>query len=186
MIFVIIAAGLFVALSFFVSDRRPVMGLLTVLPVAAVVVFLFAFMVIVGIPLGPVTATLAAVVIGVGVDYTIHITHRFLDFRREGLDTGKAITATLATTGAALVVSGLTTGIGFAVLLLSSLIPFQQLGALLIVAVVGSGLVSILVLPSMLVLWERFLTGRGRVPAIGTSGAADGTSETVDAVETAV
>ena len=94
-------------------------------------------------------------VIGVGVDYTIHITHRFLDFRREGLDTGKAITATLATTGAALVVSGLTTGIGFAVLLLSSLIPFQQLGALLIVAVVGSGLVSILVLPSMLVIYAR-------------------------------
>ncbi len=159
-IFVIIAAGLFVALSFFVSDRRPVMGLITVLPVAAVVVFLFAFMVLVGIPLGPVTATLAAVVIGVGVDYTIHITHRFLDFRRDGLDTAAAITATLGTTGAALVVSGLTTGIGFAVLLLSSLIPFQQLGALLIVAVVGSGLVSILVLPSMLVLWERFIISR--------------------------
>jgi predicted RND superfamily exporter protein len=183
-IFVIIAAGLFVALSFFVSDRRPVMGLLTVLPVAAVVVFLFAFMVIVGIPLGPVTATLAAVVIGVGVDYTIHITHRFLDFRREGLDTGKAITATLATTGAALVVSGMTTGIGFAVLLLSSLIPFQQLGALLIVAVVGSGLVSILVLPSMLVLWERFLTGRGRVPAI--IGPAGDRSEATEAIEATI
>ncbi len=175
-VFVIIAAGLFVALSFFVSDRRPMMGLLTVLPVAAVVVFLFAFMVLVGIPLGPVTATLAAVVIGVGVDYTIHITHRFLDFRREGLDTPGAITGTLATTGAALVESGLTTGIGFTVLLLSSLIPFQQLGALLIVAVVGSGLVSILVLPSMLVLWERFLTSRGRVPAAGSA-------EVVDAVE---
>jgi predicted RND superfamily exporter protein len=130
-------------------------------------------MVIVGIPLGPVTATLAAVVIGVGVDYTIHITHRFLDFRREGLDTSTAITATLATTGAALVVSGLTTGIGFAVLLLSSLIPFQQLGALLIVAVVGSGLVSVLVLPSMLVLWERFLTNRGRVPFTVESEAVD-------------
>lgn len=175
-VFVIIAAGLFVAVSFYVSDRRPMMGLLTVLPVAAVVVFLFAFMVLVGIPLGPVTATLAAVVIGVGVDYTIHITHRFLDFRREGLDTSGAITATLSITGAALVVSGLTTGIGFAVLLLSSLIPFRQLGALLIVAVVGSGLVSILVLPSMLVLWERFLTGRGRLPV-------NGSAEAIEAVE---
>ena len=159
-IFVIIAAGAFVALSFFVSDRRPAFGLITVLPVAAVVVFLFAFMVLVGIPLGPVTATLAAVVIGVGVDYTIHITHRFLDFRREGDDIAEAITGTLSTTGAALVVSALTTGIGFAVLLLSSLIPFQQFGALLIVAVIGSALVSVLVLPSMLVLWERWTVSR--------------------------
>ncbi|MDH3299989.1 MAG: MMPL family transporter, partial [Acidimicrobiia bacterium] len=159
-VFVIIAAGAFVALSFFVSDRRPVFGLITVLPVAAVVVFLFAFMVLVGIPLGPVTATLAAVVIGVGVDYTIHITHRFLDFRREGHEIAEAITGTLSTTGAALVVSALTTGIGFAVLLLSSLIPFQQFGALLIVAVMGSALVSVLVLPSMLVLWERWIVTR--------------------------
>jgi len=159
-IFVIIAAGAFLALSFFISDRRPAFGLITVLPVAAVVIFLFAFMVLVGIPLGPVTATLAAVVIGVGVDYTIHITHRFLDFRREGHEIAEAITSTLSTTGAALVVSALTTGIGFAVLLLSSLIPFQQFGALLIVAVIGSALVSVLVLPSMLVLWERFISSR--------------------------
>ena len=174
-IFVIIAAGAFVALSFFVSDRRPAFGLITVLPVAAVVIFLFAFMVLVGIPLGPVTATLAAVVIGVGVDYTIHITHRFLDFRREGHDIGEAIGETLATTGAALVVSALTTGIGFAVLLLSSLIPFQQFGALLIVAVIGSALVSVLVLPSMLVLWERWISSRQATPAtaVVTSGAEE-------------
>ena len=72
----------------------------------------------------------------------------------------EAITGTLSTTGAALVVSALTTGIGFAVLLLSSLIPFQQFGALLIVAVMGSALVSVLVLPSMLVLWERWIVTR--------------------------
>ncbi|MEM7338078.1 MAG: MMPL family transporter [Actinomycetota bacterium] len=101
----------------------PVFGVLTVLPVAAVV-----------------------------------ITHRYLDMRREGLDIPEAATATLATTGAALVVSALTTDIGFAVLLLSSLIPFQQFGALLVVAVIGSALVSVLVLPSMLVLWDRFRT----------------------------
>lgn len=159
-ILVVIGAALFVAVSFFLTDRRPMLGILTVFPVGAVVVFLLAFMVLSGIPLGPVTATLAAVVIGIGVDYTIHITHRFLEFRREGLSTDDAIESTLSTTGAALVVSALTTGLGFSVLLLSSLIPFQQFGALTIVAVIGSALVSVTVLPSLLVLWERFLARR--------------------------
>ncbi len=160
-ILVVIGAALFVALSFFFTDRRPMLGILTVLPVGSVVVFLLAFMVLSGIPLGPVTATLAAVVIGIGVDYTIHITHRFLDFRRDGSSVDEAIESTMSTTGAALVVSALTTGLGFAVLLLSSLIPFQQFGALTIVAVIGSALVSVTVLPSLLVLWERFLERRG-------------------------
>jgi len=159
-VLVVVGAALFVALSFLLTDRRPMLGVLTVLPVGSVVIFLLAFMVVSGIPLGPVTATLAAVVIGIGVDYTIHITHRYLDFRREGLDIDSAIQSTLATTGAALVVSALTTGLGFAVLLMSSLIPFQQFGALTIFAVFGSALVSVTVLPSLLVLWDRLVERR--------------------------
>jgi uncharacterized membrane protein YdfJ with MMPL/SSD domain len=39
----------------------------------------------------PASWTLAAVVIGIGVDYTIHVTHRFQGSRREGLDVDAAI-----------------------------------------------------------------------------------------------
>jgi predicted RND superfamily exporter protein len=120
-----------------------------------VVVLLYAFMVLVGIEFGPVTATLAAVVIGVGVDYTIHVTHRFGEFRREGLSVDDAVTRTLGTTGSALLASAITTSLGFAVLTQSSLIPFQQLGWLTLVAIAGSALVSVLVLPSMLVIYSR-------------------------------
>ena len=53
-------------LNYLVSDRRPMLGLLTIAPVGGVVILLYAFMVLTGIEFGPVTATLAAVVIGVG------------------------------------------------------------------------------------------------------------------------
>ncbi len=155
LVLALVGAALLLMLNYLVSDRRPLLGLLTVLPVGGVVVLLYAFMVLAGIEFGPVTATLAAVVIGVGVDYTIHVTHRFQDFRREGLDVDTAMTRTLGTTGSALLASALTTSLGFALLTQSSLIPFQQLGWLILVAVVGSALVSILVLPSMLTIYAR-------------------------------
>ncbi len=142
-------------LNYFISDRRPMLGLLTILPVGGVVILLYAFMVIAGFEFGPVTATLAAVVIGVGVDYTIHVTHRFQEYLREGLDVNGTVTRTLQTTGSALLASAVTTSLGFAILTQSSLIPFQQLGWLTLVAIVGSALVSELVLPSMLVIYAR-------------------------------
>jgi hypothetical protein len=51
------------------------------------------------------TATLAAVGNGIGVDDTIHVTHRFVGFRRAGMDGDAAITHTLRTTGSALAAS---------------------------------------------------------------------------------
>jgi uncharacterized protein len=89
------------------------------------------------------------------VDYTIHVTHRFREFVREGLDTDSAITRTLQSTGSALLASAVTTSLGFAILTQSSLIPFQQLGWLTLAAIVGSALVAVLVLPSMLVIYAR-------------------------------
>ena len=157
LILALLGGAILLMLNYFVSDRRPMLGLLTILPVGGVVILLYAFMVIVGIEFGPVTATLAAVVIGIGVDYTIHVTHRFQDFIREGVPVDTAITNTLATTGSALIASAVTTGLGFAILTQSSLIPFQQLGWLTLVAIGGSALVSVLVLPSILVIYARRL-----------------------------
>jgi predicted RND superfamily exporter protein len=155
LVLALVGAAALLMLNYFVSDRRPMLGLLTVAPVGGVVVLLYAFMVIVGIEFGPVTASLAAIVIGVGVDYTIHVTHRFGEFRREGLDVDTAIGNTLQTTGSALLASAVTTSLGFAILTQSSLIPFQQLGWLTLVAIAGSALVAVLVLPSMLTLYVR-------------------------------
>jgi predicted RND superfamily exporter protein len=155
LVLALIGGALLLMLNYFVSDRRPMLGLLTILPVGGVVILLYAFMVLVGIEFGPVTATLAAVVIGIGVDYTIHVTHRFQEFLREGMDVDAAITNTLKTTGSALLASAVTTSLGFAILTQSSLIPFQQLGWLTLVAIAGSALVSVLVLPSMLVIYAR-------------------------------
>lgn len=90
-----------------------------------------------------------------GVDYTIHVTHRFGELRREGQDVDTAIANTLGTTGSALLASAVTTSLGFAILTQPTLIPFQQLGWPTLAAIAGSALVAVLVLPSMLTIYAR-------------------------------
>jgi uncharacterized protein len=149
------AAMLLLVVHYTIAARRPLVGVLTVLPVGLVLALTFGTMALTGIPLNPVTATLAALSIGIGVPFTIHVTSRFLEERERG-DDGRAspIRRTVAQTGGALAGSALTTAIGFGVLITSTLVPFEQLGYVIVYAIAYSLVASVLVLPSLLTLWD--------------------------------
>ncbi len=157
----IVVAALILALNFLIESRRPLLGLITILPVALVVLWTFGMMALTGIPFGPVTATISALAIGIGVPYTIHITHRFLEDRLEEETTEDAVESTAIHTGGALAGSAFTTMAGFGSLVTSNLKPFQQFGAVTFYAISFALLASVLVLPSMLVLWDRWHRRRG-------------------------
>lgn len=147
------AAMLLLVMHFTVASGMPLLGVITVLPVGLVLALTFATMALTGIPLNPVTATLAALSIGIGVPFTIHVTSRFLEERNRDAS-GSAIRRTLTDTGGALVGSALTTAIGFGVLVTSTLKPFEQLGYVIVYAIVYSVVAAILVLPSLLTVWD--------------------------------
>jgi uncharacterized protein len=148
------AAMLLLVVHYTVAARRPLVGVLTVLPVGLVLSLTFGTMALTGIPLNPVTATLAALSIGIGVPFTIHVTSRFLEERERPYDGTSAIRRTVSQTGGALAGSALTTAIGFGVLVTSTLVPFEQLGYVIVYAIAYSLAASVLVLPSMLTLWD--------------------------------
>ncbi|MFP5308342.1 MAG: efflux RND transporter permease subunit [Actinomycetes bacterium] len=152
----LIASLLLLVVVFGVRERRPELGLVTLLPVALVVLWVFGTMAATGIPFGPVTATISALAIGVGVPFTIHITHRFTEelHRQDSLE--EALRATMRHTGGALAGSAFTTMAGFAVLVTSSLPPFRQLGLVVAYAIGYSLLSAVVVLPSLLALWARW------------------------------
>ncbi len=163
------AAGVVLVLFFLVRNRRPFLGVITMLPVVLVVMWTYGLMYATGIPFGPVTATLAALAIGIGVPYTIHIARRFEEDRKEFDDIEEAIRSTTTHTGGALAGSAFTTIAGFGILVTSSLVPFRQMGQVTVFAIGLSLLASILVLPSMLVLWERWHR-RGEKSTAGDDG----------------
>lgn len=161
LIFTLLAAGALLVLNFLIESRRPFLGVITILPVVLVVLWTFGMMALTGIPFGPVTATISALAIGIGVPYTIHITHRYQEDRERFDDPEEAIHSTTRHTGGALAGSAFTTVAGFGILVTSSLVPFQQFGAVTVYAISFALIAAVFVLPSMLVLWDRWHRKRG-------------------------
>ncbi len=157
----LIAATLVLMVSFGIENRRPFLGVITMIPVALVVLWTFGGMYLAGIPFGPVTATLASLAIGIGVPYTIHMARRFEEDRQRFDSIEDAIRETTTRTGGALAGSAFTTAAGFGILVTSTLTPFRQLGQVTSLAITLSLLGAVLVLPSLLVIWERWHRRRG-------------------------
>ncbi len=152
----LLVAGLVLVISFWFENRRPFLGVITIAPVALVVLWTYGLMFVSGIPFGPVTATLSALAIGIGVPFTIHIARRFEEDRNRYRDLDSALRSTARHTGGALAGSAFTTMAGFGILITSSLIPFRQLGQVTVYAIGLSLIAAVFVLPSMLALWERY------------------------------
>ncbi len=160
------AALLLLVINFLFEARRPMLGVITTLPVAIVVVWTFGIMAALGIPFGPVTATISALAIGIGIPYMIHVTHRFLEERAEHPDTDDAMHHTLVHTGGALAGSAVTTILGFGILVTSTTIPFRQFGFVTAYTILLALIAAVLVLPSMLSIWSRWHLRRGDTPAV--------------------
>ncbi len=172
-LFITIAvAALVLMISFYLESRRWALGLITIAPVALVVLWTYGLMYASGIPFGPVTATIAALAIGIGVPFTIHIARRFQDDRKNFADMDDAMRSTMRHTGGALAGSAFTTMAGFGVLMTSSLTPFRQMGQVTVYAIGLSLAAAVLVLPSLLALWDGWHRKRG--DAVVNSEATQG------------
>lgn len=157
----ILAAMALLVITFYIEVRRPLLGVITILPVVLIVLWVFGVMSARGISFNPVTAMIANLAIGIGVPYTIHITHRYEEDRQRYDNPEEAIRSTTTHTGGALAGSAFTTAAGFGILMTSTLKPFKQLGEVTFWAIVFALVASVLVLPSMLVLWDRWHRNRG-------------------------
>lgn len=127
-------------------------ALVSVLPIGLVVVGIYAFMATFGYTVNVVTATIAAVAVGVGIDFSTHFTARFREELGRPGSKLDAVQRAGAGTGGALVLSALTSVMGFLVMSLAPMPMFATFGVLTAVMIVESLLVAVLVLPALLVL----------------------------------
>ncbi len=155
-VFTIIAALVVLILFFWITEFRPMLAVLSVLPILLVLVWVLGTMVLLGYSYNVITALITALSIGIGVDYTIHVTHRFIEEVDHGKSIGEAINITMGTTGGALIGSALTTALGFMVLVFSPIAPMGQFGLLTAITVTYSLIAAVVVLPPMLVTWAAY------------------------------
>ena len=152
------AAACFLLLALWM--RSVSFAFVTTLPVGLVVSWLYAFMYLTGYSLNFVTATIAAVSIGVGIDYSIHMTQRFRQELSRHPDPPAALRAAAAGTGVALAGSAASSIIGFAVMGFAPMPLFSTYGVISATMVLMAGVAALLVLPSLLLLVARMRSGR--------------------------
>ena len=156
LIFAILSSMLFLIIYYWIDLKRPFLGVVTIFPVIAIVMGTYLGMSLLEIPLNPVTATLTGIAIGIGVPFVIHVTNRFREALSKDSNPVSAITTTLKTTGGSLFGSAFTTMAGFGILTTSTLKPFQQMGQVVLVSIGFALVASILILPTLLVLWANY------------------------------
>ena len=156
-----VALGI-LAIFFWVTLRQPALGIVAVGPIVFVLICVLGTMALLGIPYTLVTSIITALSIGIGVDYTIHVIHRYREEFTRLRNPEKAAVRTLATTGSALLGSALTTAFGFGVLIASPLLASQQFGITATITIVYSLIVAVLVVLPAMVVWGAFQNMRMR------------------------
>jgi predicted RND superfamily exporter protein len=130
------------------------LGAVTLVPVVFALAWILGTMYLLGIPFNTETAIITSIAIGIGVDYAIHVSERFVEELDD--DPFAALDRTLAGTGGALLASATTTAAGFGVLTLALVPSLQRFGTVTGLTIVYAFVASVVVLPSLLVLWTRY------------------------------
>jgi predicted RND superfamily exporter protein len=164
----LLVVGAMLAGAYRLAHGSATLGLVTLLPVAFVVSWIIGTMYVIGYPLSVLTTIVASITVGIGIDYSIHVSERFSSELEEKTSVEDAIKRTTQGTGSALFGSATTTAAGFGVLGFALHPTLQQFGTVTAIMVVYAFLASVLVLPSLLVLWARYV---GPAADDETSGA---------------
>jgi len=146
----------------------PTLGVITMLPVVLALTLIVGTMHLLDIPFNIMTALITSFTIGMGVDYAIHVSERYVYELERRPTTADALRASVLGTGGALLGSALTTAGGFAVLVFSILNPLKQFGIVTALTIIFAFVASVLVLPGLLVVWTRYLRPlerAGEIPA---------------------
>lgn len=143
-----------IGLMFWVLFRSLSLALLALAPNLLAAGMVLGIMGLLGIPLDIMTITIAAIVVGIGVDDCIHYIHRFREeFAHDG-DYHAAMHRTHASIGRAMYYTTLTIVVGFSLLTLSNFTPSLYFGLLTVSAMVAAVAGALLLLPKLIVMFK--------------------------------
>ena len=179
LIITLVAVFIFLSVAYRLTGSPASLGIVTLLPVLFSVTWILGSMWLLDIPFNTLTGTITSLTVGLGIAYSIHISSRYeLELRRKG-DVWEAMETTVTGTGGALLGSAATTVGGFGTLVFAILPVLRQFGIITGLTIIYAFLASVLVLPSMLVLWTRYFGPSGYFPGEDAEG-----DETPDTAET--
>lgn len=108
-----------------------------------------------GVPLNPVSAVLGVMVVAISTEFSVILASRYRQEREAGGDPREALESAWATSGAAVLASGVTVIAGFAALLASDIPMLRDFGLVTVVDLAVSLAGVMLVLPALLLLVDK-------------------------------
>ncbi|MEM2192766.1 MAG: MMPL family transporter, partial [Candidatus Hadarchaeales archaeon] len=141
--------------------RSLTLGLAALTPLLLTVSWEFGMLKILGWPLDVLTMGISALTIGVGIDYGIHIIHRFLENMQKDVKFTLALETTVTHVGMSLLAAWATTIGVFGILALSRMPAMARFGGLTALVITLSFISALVVLPSVLTLTVKKVSRKG-------------------------
>ena len=130
-----------------IDFEGPVYALLAMVPLGLGMLQMFGILGLIGIPLNPANMIVLPLILGIGIDDGVHVVH---DFRRQ-----RGPYRMSASTAAAVVITSLTTMVGFGSMMIASHRGLQSLGRVLTIGVTCCLFTSLIMLPALLAWMTR-------------------------------
>lgn len=118
------------------------------------VIWLYGTMGYLGIPLSTLAGSVAALVIGIGIDYSVHILNTYRFHRRDNT-IGEALSEAVGETGVAIIATSITTISAFMAFLSGMMPEMHRFGLIMSIGIGYSLIFSFFLLPSVFVLEEK-------------------------------
>ncbi len=145
-----IASFVAVCLLFFFAFRRPEALLFVGIPLIIGVIWTLGLTSLFIGRLTQVTMAFSAILIGLGIDFSVHLYNRYLEEIRLGRKNRDALRAAVVETGPGIIAGAATTAIAFFGMTITSFVGFNELGRVTGMGVLCCLLSVILVLPPLL------------------------------------
>jgi hypothetical protein len=140
-----------------------------VIPMFIVIGWMGGVMYITGMKYNPMTATLGALILGVGSEYAILTMEGFYEERGKTDDAMEALFTATGSIGAAIVASGLTTVFGFSALIASPFPMTSSFGLITVLSVIFALFATFTVFPVLLIRLEYWRRHKAEVKARAAS-----------------
>lgn len=128
-----------------------------IFPIILIVGMSGGIMYLLGLKYTPITATLGALILGMGTEMTIILLERYLEERKTGKVKLEAMLISVSKVGKATVASGLTTVGGFSVLMLSKFVILKDFGLMTVINISLALVSTFVILPAIILVMDKWL-----------------------------
>ena len=130
-------------------------AMVPIFPIGLIIGWSGGAMYLLGMDYTPLTATMGALIIGIGTEFTILMMERYFEEKEKGLSKEEAMITTVKKIGKPILASALTTIGGFSALVFSDFIILREFGIVTLLNITFCLVSTLVVLPPLIVILDR-------------------------------